>query len=237
MPNAIWRNFLMQDLMQDKANGSFQESRTAKLRALAADFLCNCLHTEGTEGVHFNTPNLDKLQWNGKIVENLSNEEREEIVWELAELNFRFELLALDSRATTSPSENRHQMVSECFPGLSSKSLLVADLGAANHGLSSQSWEERALYLHALKRLMTTWKGKVPPIITTEKLRWTMHDIEDLEAEITKLYVASFYSHFCRAPVVPQGLSHQTTLYTPLPPKFTILDPRPNVFYDLSLVS
>jgi len=234
MPNTVWRNFLMQDLMQNSTGGSLQESRGGKLRKLATDFLQNCLNREG---VNFKEPSCDEVQWNGKAVKNLSNEEREEIVWELAELNFRFELLALDSRATTAPGENRHMLVSECFPGSSSKSLLVADLGAANHGLSSQSWEERALYLQALKRLMVTWRGAVPQTIMIEKVRWTMRDMQDLEGEITKFYVASFYNHFHRAPVVPRGLSHQTAPYVPPPPKATVLNPSPNVFYDLSLIS
>jgi hypothetical protein len=234
MPNAIWCNFLMQDLMQKNTGSSSQESRGAKLRKLAADFLQRCLNGED---VNFKEPSCDEVQWNGKAVRNLSNEEREEIVWELAELNFWFELLALDSRATTTPGENRHKLVSECFLGSSSKSLLVADLRAANHGLSSQSWEERALYLQALKRLMMTWRGAVPQIIMTEKVRWTMRDMQDLEGEIAKFYVASFYNHFRRAPIVPRGLSHQTALYVPPPPKATFLNPALNVFYDLFLLS
>ena len=35
--------------------------------------------------------------------------------------------------------------------------LLAADLGAANHSLASQNWEEKALYLQALRKLMVTW--------------------------------------------------------------------------------
>jgi hypothetical protein len=227
MPNAVWRNFLTQESLQ-KASSS---SKGTKLRELAQDFLQNCLNVDG---VHFKEPSCDELQWNGRVVETLTDLEREEIVWELCELNFRFELLALDSRATTIPESKRQTLVSECFPG---NSLLVADLGSANHGLASHSWEERALYLHAMKRLMMTWRGKVPPIITAEKVRWTMHDIEDLEREITKFYVASFYNHFRRAPVAPRGLSHQAASYVPPPPPpITVVNPRPKVFYDVSLV-
>jgi hypothetical protein len=55
-------------------------------------------------------------------------------------------------------------------PGGASASLLVADLCAANHGLGNAHWEPRAVYLHALKKVMTTWKGEVPPIILAEKV-------------------------------------------------------------------
>jgi len=231
MPNAVWRNLLTQESVQEKTSSSSQISRGTKLRELAHDFLQNCLNADG---VNFKEPNSDELQWNGRVVENLTDLEREEIVWELCELNFRFELLALDSRATTTLESNRQTLVSECFPGTS---LLIADLGSANHGLASHSWEERALYLHALKRLMMTWRGKVPPIIMAEKVRWTMDDIEDLEREVTKFYVVSFYNHFRRAPVVPRGLSHQAALYVPPPPLPISFDnPRPKVFYDVSLI-
>jgi hypothetical protein len=199
MPNAVWRNLLMQESVQRKASGSSQSSKNTKLRELAQDFLQNCLNVDG---VNFKEPSCDELQWNGRVVENLTDLEREEIVWELCELNFRFELLSLDLRATTTADSepNRQTLVSECFPG---PSMLVADLGSANHGLASHSWEERALYLHALKRLMMSWRGKVPAIIMAEKVRWTMRDIEDLEREITKFYVASFYNYFRCAPVAP----------------------------------
>ena len=160
MPNSVWRTFLTLETAQQKAASSSEPSKRSKLRETAIDFLQNCLD-EG--GVEFREASSGELQWNGKNAENLSNLEREEIVWELAELNFRFELLALDLRSSTELGVDRQQMILECFSGSSSTSsslsLLVADLGTANHGLSSQSWEERVLYLQALKRLMMTWWG------------------------------------------------------------------------------
>jgi hypothetical protein len=58
------------------------------------DFLQNCIQTEDVSLV-----GLEKgeTEWNGKVVQTLSDNEREEILWELSELNFRFELLALHS--------------------------------------------------------------------------------------------------------------------------------------------
>jgi hypothetical protein len=91
----------------------------------------------------------DGVEWKGGL-----DFECEEILWELSELNFHFELLALHSQATTAPDKDPQELVSACFPGCNSRSLLVADLGTANHGLAGGSWEDRAFYLHALKRLM-----------------------------------------------------------------------------------
>jgi hypothetical protein len=182
-----------------------------------------------------------ELKWNGKVVESPNNLEREEILWELAELNFCFELLALDARAAGSPPDHfRQQLVAACFPGGEdgTNALLVADLGAANHGLASQSWEEKGLYLQALRKLMATWRGEVPLIIRTEKFQWTRPEIEDLEDAIATFYVRSFYSHFRRAPIVPRGLSHQVSLHRVRPPpRIKVQDSRPNVFYDVSALS
>jgi hypothetical protein len=66
--------------------------------------------------------------------------------------------------------DDPQELISACFPGSKSRSLLVADLlGTANHGLADGNWENRATYVHALKRLMMTWRGEVPSIINTEK--------------------------------------------------------------------
>jgi hypothetical protein len=38
-----------------------------------------------------------EMEWNGKVVQTLSDNECEENIWELSELNFHFKLLALHS--------------------------------------------------------------------------------------------------------------------------------------------
>lgn len=174
VPNAVWCNFLTLEAVDNKKVGqlastsattptsksmSNPSTRAAKLQKMTSDFLQNCL--DATEGVHLMQLTTPQLKWNGVEVgiNGPNNLQHEEILWELAELNFCFELLALDSHATTgSDSESEHQaLVSACFPNCTSGLLLVADLRAANHGLASENWEEKALYLRALKRVMMSW--------------------------------------------------------------------------------
>jgi hypothetical protein len=239
MPNTVWRKLLAFELdnNQDKKDvGTSKSTRAAKQRDLVNDFLQDCLKAPG---VVFAESEVGQLSWNGKVVENLSNLEREEILWELAELNFRFELLALDSRASSKVDNDRYKLVGQCFPGCASGiSLLVADLGAANHGLASTNWEERSQYLMALKRLMMTWRGDIPSIILVEKYKWKEQDIRDLEDAITSFYTQSFYCFFRRAAIVPRRLSHTASLYRiqDAPGKITVLDPAPNTFYDTSII-
>jgi hypothetical protein len=239
MPNTVWRKLLAFELdnNQDKMTVSSSKStKASKLRDLAVDFLQDCLKAPG---VVYTELGGGKLYWNGQVVDNPSDLQREEILWELAELNFRFELLALDSRASSKIDNDRHKLVEECFPGCpSGASLLVADLGAANHGLASTNWEDRSQYLMALKRLMMTWKGDIPSIILVEKYRWKEQDIRDLEDSITSFYTQSFYRYFRRAAIVPRRLSHSASLYRirDLPGQITVLDPAPNTFYDTSII-
>ena len=138
-------------------------------------------------------------------------------------------------QVTTNTSDNRQELIRACFLGGASASLLVADLGAANHGLGNVYWEPKSVYLHALKRVMTTWKGEVPPIILAKKIQWTEQEIEDLEDEITCFYVKTFYNHFGQAPITPRRLSHAASLHrVSYPGGLTIVDSHPNIAYDMT---
>jgi hypothetical protein len=237
MPTSVWRDVLTCEHIENKKESTSRQGKTLseRLRAYAVDFLQNCTQTEDVLLV-----GLEKgeTEWNGKVIQTLNDNEREEVLWELSELNFRFELLALHSRATTASDKDRQELVSACFPGCDSRSLLVADLGTANHGLADGNWEDWAFYLHALKRLMMSWEGEIPLILRVEKSQWPERDIHDLEMAITTFYVKSFYNYFWRAPIVPRGLSHSASLYRiPDPPAVTIQDPRPDLFYDISVFS
>ena len=63
------------------------------------DFLKNCFQAKDVTLMGLEK---GKVVWNGKIRKTLTNAKHEEILWELAKLNFCFELLALDEQATTS---------------------------------------------------------------------------------------------------------------------------------------
>jgi hypothetical protein len=117
-------------------------TKSSKLWETAQQFMDDSLMADG---VNFAELNSSQLIWNGSIINSLGDHKREEILWELAELGFRFELLALNVRVTTSPSDDCQELIRACFPGGASASLLVADLGAANHGLGNVYWEPRSV--------------------------------------------------------------------------------------------
>lgn len=197
MPNTVWRTLLsFEFVLKDGVRKS--GTRSHKIREVVTDFLQNCLEEEGVglADVNHNT----EITWNGKAFEALGKDEFEEILWELAELNFRFELSALDSRASTS-NVDRPKLVSACFPRPpTGASLVVVDLGAANRGLASPTLEERQEFLQALRKVMSSWRGELPPIIGVKKYRWSNEELEELEKVLAIQYCKTFYNYFRRAP-------------------------------------
>ena len=83
-----------------------------------------------------------------------------------------------------------------------------------------------------------TWKGDLPPIVLLEKYQWQEQDIRELENSMTKHYVKIFYNYFQCAHIVPRGLSHVAAMYhVPDPLQVAVLDPRPDKFYDISVLN
>jgi hypothetical protein len=91
MPTSVWHDVLTCEHTQNKKE-SMPKQPGETLSAV--DFLQNCIQTEDVLLV-----GLEKgeMEWNGKVVQTLSDNEHEEILWELSELNFCFKLLALHS--------------------------------------------------------------------------------------------------------------------------------------------
>lgn len=234
MPNSVWRTLLSLEYVSKDSNRS-TETRSHKLREMVQDFLQNCLQ-EGEVGLASIETNTE-VTWNGKAFADLGKDDFEEILWELAELNFRFELMALDSRASTNKVD-RQKLVSACFPRPpAGASLVVVDLSVANHGLASIEEEERKEYVQALRKVMSSWRGEMPPILGIETFRWNRGEFEELEETVTSHYCKTFYSYFRRAPIVPRRLSHIVSPYQLPPPTIIVQDPMPNIFYDTTALA
>ncbi|KAK0207307.1 hypothetical protein IW262DRAFT_1469673 [Armillaria fumosa] len=98
-----WHVILNLDhLMKAARSGGDSSSRgmptkAARWREQATDFLQGCA---GELRIDANF-NVGVAVWRGVELEKLTNDHHREISWELAELNFRFELLALDAQAAT----------------------------------------------------------------------------------------------------------------------------------------
>ncbi|RDB30337.1 hypothetical protein Hypma_007053 [Hypsizygus marmoreus] len=238
MSGKAWRDLLGLDWFENAPSTSQskkddnQKTKSSSRRELLTDFLQTCLQAEG---VSLDEMVRGKEAWQGKDFENLQDADFEEILWEMGELNFRQELLALDIRITNSDSSidaiHRQELIAACFPG---GQLLMAPLSEANHGLASYDGEERCRHLLALRRLMRDWPGKKPDILNVDQLRWRPRDTEDLEIAVATFYTQTFFNYFRRAPIIPRRLSHNVPGFVPPPPILEHLNPAPNTYYDMT---
>jgi hypothetical protein len=191
-----WRDFLL-DGLTSLSHESNLVHRCEEVKAIFAgtlDELQINLHVQPSS--HFPTVPVDEAQ---------------RILWELTELNFRFELLALDKRASSSSSpqdeDERQAMVLKCFDV---PSLVIADVQQANFGLQAHYWRKRLPFLLALRALMRDWDGLKPtPILLPDLASHDMYtepDVYQLEDCVACFYTQIFYCLFGHAAVVPARL-------------------------------
>ncbi|KAK0485580.1 hypothetical protein EDD18DRAFT_1058452, partial [Armillaria luteobubalina] len=117
----------------------------------------------------------------------------QEIAWELAELNFRFELLTLDARVAT--NGGNHELLLHCLPHGLTTTFVAVDVGSANHGLGHPTWQERAPYIFLLMNVMRSWRA-CPDLIQRNKTSYTETEFDDMERCIIIFYVESFFHFF-----------------------------------------
>ncbi|KAF5371871.1 hypothetical protein D9615_009520 [Tricholomella constricta] len=239
MSGKAWRDLLGLDWLEHSSSGSDRkkadrQTKSATRLELLSDFLQNCL---GAEDISNSEVAHGSETWQGKPFGDLQDQDFEEILWEMAELNFRQELLALQIYIRRGDADfdlyQEQQRVANCFPG---GQLLVTPLSEANTGIASYDEEERCRYLLELQRLMRPWPGKKPDIFHVDSWRWSTGDVQALEAAIAKFYTQTFFNHFRRAPIIPRRLSHDVPGFEPPPPLLEHLNPAPNMCYDMTQI-
>jgi hypothetical protein len=210
MSGQNWRDFLATDLSTLEK----KDTKAAKRRQQILDMLTPKsdlfpeVKTRSTTG--------DPIIWQGKkYIPGVlpAHQIIREILWELYQLNFYFELLSLDRRACTDliRSDNlqlihRQALISECFPVDPFRSL---SLPTRNCGLAGSEIEERLPFVLALVRVMQSWKGDKPPVF--QLAARTFHEVSasqgtELEEVATKYYCQQFFNYFGRAALVPHRL-------------------------------
>ncbi|TFK59653.1 hypothetical protein BDN72DRAFT_725271, partial [Pluteus cervinus] len=201
VPAGEWRDILRLEILGSGTAGTKNAERLTKLTAT----LQNCL----SETVSFVDDIPDVPTWRGLPFNQLTNSHFEEILWEINELNFRFELKALDFRVSSKfEDDDRQSLIEKCFPGCSDRgSLLVVDVADANHGLASNIINDRSTYTHALRKLMLSWGDDVPAILRQEKHPWPVLEFRELEKTMAEFYTRLFFRSFNRPATIPRRLS------------------------------
>lgn len=164
---------------------------------------------------------LSNIIWNNVLLdeERIANPHViMEILWDLAELNFRFELTAIDeylcdddhliSLGKTSP---QYLSILKCCRGLDARFVLAPSVTEAGTGLAAPALRSRVPYLLALWDIMSVWQG-------VDSMQLSLHipdngwediaenELQKLEETVAGIYSALFYKVFGWPPIIPHGL-------------------------------
>ncbi|KAJ7025082.1 hypothetical protein C8F04DRAFT_1269563 [Mycena alexandri] len=191
-----WRDILQGKVTKQGKTGTRAQARSASLEDLLRPA--------------FNACGIDDLTgfpvW-PDAVPPLHVNSAKELLWELAEINFRYEFLALDARAS---GLDRPDQCRRCF---ASTRLIGMDLHESQRGLAALETDERLPYLLCIAGLMRDWSVPCerPKQINHAQGRtgWTANSIHELEGAVAQYYTESFYELFGRAAVVPMRLEHE----------------------------
>ncbi|KAJ7177738.1 hypothetical protein C8R46DRAFT_1212479 [Mycena filopes] len=139
-----------------------------------------------------------------------SADEARAILWEISELNFRLEFIALDKRAHGLPAaDSRETLIYRCFPGWTPAgfSPLQCDLRHADQGLAAAEWRAKLPFLLQLNIVMESWVGyPANQISVLSQNDYDQMAVLDLEFRLGRFYTQSFFEYFGRAACIPMAL-------------------------------
>ncbi|KAF4571762.1 hypothetical protein EYR40_008285 [Pleurotus pulmonarius] len=139
----------------------------------------------------------------------------ERIIYEIIEVNFRWELRMLDCNMLAPGVDPvaHDDLINQCFPSIS-----FTGEGGGDHmnvtyltawsGLSNPDAVQRRKYILAISRVMADWKDCPSRIVNDLGKADSDVDFDALERTCATFYSKRFFFHFARAPTVP----HRTTI-------------------------
>ncbi|KAJ7020750.1 hypothetical protein C8F04DRAFT_1316638 [Mycena alexandri] len=193
-----WRDIMQGKITKQGKAGSHAQARSASLEDLLRPAFSAC-------GIN----NLTGFPVSLDAVPPLDVNRTKELLWELAEINFHYEFLALDARASglSRPDECR-----KCF---ATPRLLGMDFNESQKGFAAPEKVEHLPNLLCMAGFMCDWSVPCerPKQIDNAKGRtqWSDVSIHGLESAVTKYYTESFYELFGCAAVVPMRLDSSHT--------------------------
>ena len=156
------------------------------------------------------------LQVRDHAIVDLDHKIVKEIIWELFEHNFRYEIVALDMAAAPSKwlddesAVARKEKISMVF-GLDGKFVIWSDpFPRRNTGLQANDILDRRPYLEHLREVQNAWPN-VPSSLRGAGFSDVSRDrkqVEDLECDMAKFYCQTFFDYFGRPPIVPHRIPH-----------------------------
>lgn len=202
---------------------SAPSTKSAKYRDLMSEVLQACLSSGDGVQINLDAIEIGQLFWHGQVVSYECVPQVDvvrEMLWELNELNFRLEFLALDLRARNHAisTTSRDDLILACFPGAIGGSLLVLDFGLVDQGLAAENCTGRVTYLIALKNVMKSWRGfneavkrcrHVDLAANKEPGEFSDAEVVAMDAALAQFYTQTFFDFFGRAAIIPRRLPHK----------------------------
>ncbi|KAJ7018658.1 hypothetical protein C8F04DRAFT_1198698 [Mycena alexandri] len=190
-----WRDTLAGKVTQQGRQNSKGRARSGVIEELLAPALKAC-----------DVDRYSAFPVDLRTVAPITRNRAREIIWEVAEVNFRYELVSLDHRAT---GLCRRDECSRCFAG---GMLVGMPIETSKEGLAAAKLEDRHVYNVELAKLMCGWRGEVPDVIKRAAVKTgavMAGKMRELEEAVATLYCQRFYEYFRRAAVIPMRIQHE----------------------------
>ncbi|KAJ7186312.1 hypothetical protein GGX14DRAFT_618498, partial [Mycena pura] len=188
-----WRELLYGNTLKPQSSGKMTKSQ--KISASIAPVLNSAFAACGTD--------LTGLPMRKEDAPPMAIAQAQELTWLLAEMNFRYELVAFD--AAISRDHNEGECMA-CFAG----DVLNPPICESRRGLAATDLQERLPHLLGFATIMKKWavRRPCPTLIARahEATTWRLNEIEELETQVARHYTQCFYDHSGRAAVVPLRL-------------------------------
>ena len=129
-------------------------------------------------------------------------------MWRLSELNFRFELLALNKRAGPA-GRNEFGCEQAVHDALQLQSLQAVDIVTSTEGIRSGHWQSHLPSLLRLATLMREWSGDKPLLLVQDIPLGEYNELNTgvLEDAVARFYTDTFFVFFGRAAIIPTRLT------------------------------
>lgn len=221
LSNQLWRQFLGLSLSPTLSDAN---TKSEQYRSLMQDMLKDAFKADGALQLNAATTGPSEVFWQERALSRTEGPDEavsQEILWELYELNFRFEFLALDqfTRDPTLSTEDREDLLLACFPGSVGRSLLIAELPLADRGFAAECWRDRAPFILAFRNVMKTWRNFSDAVkgckgVDLAAIRalsaYSEEEILVMEKALLRFYTQSFFDFFGRAAIVPHRLARHS---------------------------
>ncbi|KAH9911808.1 hypothetical protein B0H21DRAFT_704548, partial [Amylocystis lapponica] len=199
--NQMWRDCLSTDINSDSARTG---TKAADRRKYICELLAPCYKDED---IRSGSPPLPS--WFGRTLDVVAQRDMREVIWELYELSFRFEILMLDrlllprNKETTERVILRDNLIRRCFSE-TNDSFRVLEIPTDNVALASTRVKGRGKLLEQLRRVMVDWPNRPGALKVPFDPKRSDEDNMVQEEAMYAFYCQTFYNYFGRAPVLPR---------------------------------